>query len=387
MPNLLILSKEAHSDAINLTNVATTLHCWGFIFMLAQRRAKCKRYLARIFLSSILIISLVVTSSVLFVNAQTKSTSTVSVIPKSQVPIIEYNNTQGECPFTVLEGNVLRLRAEGFDPDSDIGPAGELLWSYAAPLSPFGYWQTRIGDAGTYRTAITLSDGELSDTLPFCIDVLSQPTLALASPLNQAPKLIGVDDILIDEGQSVSFTLACIDPDGDDVSITVNSQVPYPVYNSKQGDAGNYLVQVTCTDTHGAARTALQQVVVKKKNHPLQISVANITASKGDVVIVQPSITLNAPFPSNQHKEIVEVVYQQASQNQQASSNQTTAAVLDVPASSQATMTGTTIELHARPKVEPAASATFTITHERRAQPQLSPEERIKRFEIDHCQK
>ncbi|MBI5398527.1 hypothetical protein HZB03_03615 [Candidatus Woesearchaeota archaeon] len=275
-----------------------------------------KRALARIFVSFIIILAAVGMSVIVGVRAQTASSSSSSLslfsssssssqlsssLPSSQSPeqVIEPNNAGAAgavCPFTVLEGNVLRLRAEGFDPDGDIGPAGELLWEYAPPLSPFGLWQTRIGDAGRYTTGIKLSDGALTDTITFCIDVVPQPTApqptAVPSQfINRAPTLFGVDDLLLEEGKSAVFKPTCIDPDGDDVSITVSTELHFPVYESKAGDAGNYLVQVTCTDAHNATASAVQQVVVKSKNHPPTITVNDATAYEGELIVVRPSIT------------------------------------------------------------------------------------------------
>ncbi|MBI4738521.1 hypothetical protein HY772_02990 [Candidatus Woesearchaeota archaeon] len=282
--------------------------------MFQLRCAGRERALARIlasFLASLIILLAVVGTSFVSIRAQTDSSQTDSSFflsssskysssqtlsssssydSQSSVQVIEQNHAGTGCPFTVLEGNVLRLRAEGFDPDSDVGPAGELLWSYAPPVSPFGLWQTRVGDAGRYTTGIKLSDGAFTDTVIFCIDVVPQPTALPSQPDNHAPTLFGVDDLLLEEGQSVTFKPVCIDPDGDDVFMAVNTQLPFPVYESREGDAGNYLVQVGCTDVRGSATIVVQQVAVKSKNNPPIITVNDVTAYEGELITVQPRI-------------------------------------------------------------------------------------------------
>ena len=70
------------------------------------------------------------------------------------------------CPFATVEGNLLQLNAEGYDPDDDIGPAGQLIWTYPAPFNQYGQWQTQVGDAGVYHLEIQFF-GLLVYYLPF----------------------------------------------------------------------------------------------------------------------------------------------------------------------------------------------------------------------------
>jgi hypothetical protein len=256
--------------------------------MVSLRRARSAP-LAQIF--TLLIAFIIVSAS--FVYAQTTSSSTVYSSSSSQPitsSVVESNHAGGGCPFSVLEGNLLHLNAEGFDPDPEIGPAGELLWTYAYPVAPYGLWQTRIGDAGRYYTAIRLSDGELADTVSFCIDVLPQPLGASHTTINHAPKLFGVDDITVHEGDDVMFRPACIDPDGDDVSISIIGPLTVPLYHSVRGDAGDYSMTLTCTDSRGLSSTEIQHVVVLPLNRAPIISVENVTVYEGDLIALRPSV-------------------------------------------------------------------------------------------------
>src|SRR3989339_345926 len=57
---------------------------------------------------------------------------------------------------TVVEGEPIRLKPIGRDPDND-----PIIYTFTKPFDPNGRWQTKLGDEGTYTIQITASDGEL----------------------------------------------------------------------------------------------------------------------------------------------------------------------------------------------------------------------------------
>src|SRR3989338_4095103 len=56
--------------------------------------------------------------------------------------------------FTVQETEKISLQADATDPDRD-----KLTTTYTLPLNEKGEWQTNYGDAGEYKSTITVSDG------------------------------------------------------------------------------------------------------------------------------------------------------------------------------------------------------------------------------------
>lgn len=159
----------------------------------------------------------------------------------NQRPRIE-SPKEGECDFVVDEGETVRLRPEGYDPDPDIGPAGRLIWTFFKPFDRYGVWRTSKGDAGTTWSKVELSDGELTDEREFCVEVLKT---------NEPPVLSGLRDVTAKEGESVSISPRCSDPDGDEVTIRISGWMREAEKDLGYGDAGRHDVRVTCTDPDG----------------------------------------------------------------------------------------------------------------------------------------
>ena len=181
----------------------------------------------------------------------------------------------GECPFIVTEGDFVKIRPEAVDPDPEIGPAGELLWTFYQPLDDEGEWQTEIGDAGRHDTKVTVSDGELSDTQAFCIEVMSG---------NHAPVLEHIADILAKEGETVRIDASCTDEDEDDVAMTYSGWMDDDSKRAGYSDEGEHTVTVKCTDTQGASDSQTVTVTIIDVNRAPTLSAKDITVKEGELV-------------------------------------------------------------------------------------------------------
>ncbi len=106
------------------------------------------------------------------------------------------------------------------------------------------------GDVGTYADIrITVSDGSLSDSLTFSIDVTAG---------NAPPVISGTPAGSVQEGQAYSFTPTASDPDGDPLSFSINNRPGWASFDSltgsltgtpQDGDAGVYSnIRITVTD-------------------------------------------------------------------------------------------------------------------------------------------
>jgi len=184
--------------------------------------------------------------------------------PVNDQPKIVRPKTDGRCEIVVDEGETVRLRPEGYDPDPDIGPAGRLIWTFYKPFDREGIWRTAKGDAGIADSKVRLSDGELYDEWEFCVEVMKT---------NDAPKLSGLRDLTINEGETATIRPVCTDPDGDDVTITISGWMTSDSKRAGYDDAGEHDVTVTCTDPDGEKDSETITVTVRDVNRPPTLDV------------------------------------------------------------------------------------------------------------------
>jgi hypothetical protein len=109
--------------------------------------------------------------------------------------------------FTILETEKISLQADASDPDAD-----NLTMTYAHPLNEKGEWQTSYGDAGEYKSTISVSDGTTAD---------SREILIIVNKKEEAPKIESFapkQDILdIKEAESISFRVSAADLNKDEL--------------------------------------------------------------------------------------------------------------------------------------------------------------------------
>lgn len=221
--------------------------------------------------------------------------------PANDQPKIVRPKTDGKCEITVDEGDKVRLTPEGYDPDPEIGPAGKLIWTFFKPFDKYGVWQTEKGDAGVEESKVRLSDGELYDEWEFCVEVLST---------NAAPKLSGLRDVTVDEGETVDIKPVCTDPDGDKVTIKIGGWMTSDSRKTGYDDAGEHDVTVTCTDPDGEKDSETITVTVRDVNRPPTLDVtspitvdegqtAKISAKASDADGDKVTLTYDDPFASD----------------------------------------------------------------------------------------
>jgi len=82
--------------------------------------------------------------------------------------------SKDNCEIAVWEGETVKPDFIISDPDrkEGYGPAGALILTYVSPLDAKGEWKTKEGDAGIYKSQITVDDGQYKDVLDFCIEVV-----------------------------------------------------------------------------------------------------------------------------------------------------------------------------------------------------------------------
>lgn len=194
----------------------------------------------------------------------------------------EDDSTEGEdMPTkTVLEGELVEFpNLKATDPDGD-----EITYTFTGPLDDSGEWQTEVGDAGRYTVTITASDGE---------NEVSQDVLVIVKSLNNPPVIEELDNVEIDEGDTVSLNPVVTDPDNDEVEVEFSGWMTSSTKKTASGDAGEHTVTITASDGKETASTTVSIKVNKVNRAPQIDSLSDITVDEGDTVSV--SVTASDP--------------------------------------------------------------------------------------------
>ena len=102
---------------------------------------------------------------------------------------------------------------------------------------------------GSYEVTVEVSDGELTDTQSFTI-IVTEP-----EPVNQAPIITPIPDTNITLGETFTYPVDAIDPDGDDLTYSLTDSPPDMDIDENSGviswtptAVGSYYVTVVVSD-------------------------------------------------------------------------------------------------------------------------------------------
>ena len=118
-----------------------------------------------------------------------------------------------------------------------------------------------LGD-GTYNVVVKASDGELESS--------EQLTLTVEDK-NVAPVIDNVEDVVIDEGETVRIQPRVTDVDGDKTSVTITDPVGNDgFWETGYTDHGTYSVTISASDGKGTS-TKNVKISIRDINRPPQI--------------------------------------------------------------------------------------------------------------------
>ncbi len=163
--------------------------------------------------------------------------------------------TVKEIPtLKVIEGDTVALpNLRASDPDGD-----KITYRFSAPLDENGEWETEEGDAGEYTSIIIASDGTSE---------INQEIRIIIEELNKAPVLEEMDDIIINEGETLKLTPKSFDPEGKPLTIIYSGWMTSDTKELNYNSAGEYIVRITASD--GSKETYLDvKVTVEDINRP-----------------------------------------------------------------------------------------------------------------------
>jgi hypothetical protein len=155
--------------------------------------------------------------------------------------------------LAIDEGDKITLLPVAQDSDGD-----KLSFVFSEPFTARGVWQTAAGDAGKYRVNVTVSDGELTDSIAFFI---------IVQTANQAPVITGLADLTVDEGDAVELDFTVTDAENDSISTKISGWMNSTTYTTTYDDAGDHEVTVTASDATSTTTKTIT-ITVDNKNRP-----------------------------------------------------------------------------------------------------------------------
>lgn len=153
----------------------------------------------------------------------------------------------------VSEGETVELDLDVDDPDGD-----SISIDYPSQFDDDGRWQTTSDDVGSYELEAIVSDGENEVTVPIDIVVLE---------VNQPPVIEPIDDITVDEGDTITLPVNVTDPDSEDVEVTISGFMDSTEYTTDYDDAGEHEVTITAEDEESTV-TETVTITVNNVNRP-----------------------------------------------------------------------------------------------------------------------
>jgi DNA-dependent RNA polymerase auxiliary subunit epsilon len=159
--------------------------------------------------------------------------------------------------MVVDEGETLRLSPKIYDPNGD-----DFDVTISEPVGDDGVWEIDYMSAGDYTIKITANDGELESEHSIELTVKKK---------NVAPMIEDIDDVEIDEGDTLTLEPAVTDLNGDDVTVTISEPVGDDgEWEIGYTEAGEYEVTIVADDGQ-ATTTKTVKITVYDVNMPPDI--------------------------------------------------------------------------------------------------------------------
>ncbi len=179
--------------------------------------------------------------------------------------------------INVKENELVDLNVKVTDPDEDV-----VTWSFTPPLDAEGKWKTVYGDAGEYLVTLSATDGKLTTTKELKIKV---------ERVNVPPVIGAIADIVVNEGELVSFTPKVDDPNNDAVSVTVTEPLADGTFETDHTSAGEYQITVTANDGELTAEETFKLVINDINELPEISNLGDVQVDEGTVVEIKPAVT------------------------------------------------------------------------------------------------
>ncbi len=136
-------------------------------------------------------------------------------------------------------------------------------------------------DVGNHKVTITADDGTSK---------VSKDIIVIVEKSNKAPVVTELSSVTVKEGAIVSVTPTATDEDGD--NITFSFEFPLDEngkWQTKLGDAGEYIVAVRATDGKMMSETSLA-ITVEQANKAPTLSLDSVKIKEGETATLNPAV-------------------------------------------------------------------------------------------------
>lgn len=158
------------------------------------------------------------------------------------------------------EGDEIVFEPSVEDPNGD-----DMTITVSEPLAS-GSFETDHTSSGEYEITVTATDGELSTTQTFTLNI---------ADVNVLPVISGLEDLEVTEGETVTLDLEIEDLDGDEVVVTISDPVGDDgVWEIGFTDNGEYEVTVTVDDGKDVVSESITITVIDINMPPEIIDVS-----------------------------------------------------------------------------------------------------------------
>jgi hypothetical protein len=176
----------------------------------------------------------------------------ITVTNTNRAPVLE-----GMEDISLDEKELVSIETVAADLDGD-----EITLSFTSPLDDEGKLQTERGDAGSYIIYVTASDGDLSTSEKLTLKINS---------INKNPILGDIEDIVIDETDTITLNPVATDENNDTVTFTYSGFMTLDSYTTTYDDAGTHTVTITANDIYGGQDSTELTITVNNVNRAPEI--------------------------------------------------------------------------------------------------------------------
>lgn len=173
---------------------------------------------------------------------------TVVIKNTNRAPVVEPLDV-----ISVTEGDTVILSINASDVDGD-----NLTIVYPLLFDETGVWKTTRGDAGVYDLDAIVSDGTADVSVPISI---------IVNKINVPPVIAPIDDIVVDEGDTITLNINATDADGDNITIDISGFMTEENYTTTYSDAGEHEVVITASDGLHTVKTTVG-ITINNVNRP-----------------------------------------------------------------------------------------------------------------------
>jgi len=179
--------------------------------------------------------------------------------------------------ISVKENELVKLNVQVTDPDKDT-----VTYTFGKPLNKKGEWKTNYGDAGEYLIKIKATDGKLTT---------EKQVKLIVERVNVAPIIKGVKDLIVNEGETVTFKPVVTDPNSDSITTVISEPLKSGTFVTDHTSAGEYKVSVLATDGELETEKVFKLVVNDVNVLPEISGLKDLVVTEGGMVEIKPIIT------------------------------------------------------------------------------------------------